>query len=123
MRWTIHAIAAGAAMISFALPVSRARASTMETGEGLDDDPPAPLVDRHAAPELSEVPDEAPVFVWSSDFAPTPPPYVIAATGDHFVPSNVSSTAIPLPPAVWTGFASLGALGTISLLKRRRHRH
>jgi len=123
MRRTIHAIAAGTAMMCFALPWLRVRASTVETAERLDDEMPTPLVDSRQPSTFTPPADQTPAFTWSSDLSLTPPPYVAAATDDHVVPLGpTSTTAIPLPPAAWTGITGLGALGAISLLKRRRVR-
>ena len=123
MRRTIHAIAMGVAMMCCSLlSWSRVRASTVEIGDGLDDEPPAPLIDQQAGSEFAPPTGQTPAFTWSADSSLIPPPYVAAATDDHLVPLGTTSTAIPLPPAAWTGFTGLGALGTISLLRRHRLR-
>jgi hypothetical protein len=89
-------------------------------GDFLADDTPAPLVEPQPPSPLAPLEDDATAFEWSSDLALTPPPYVVAATDAHFVAPSTSSTAVPLPPGVWTGFASLGALAGIGLLRRMR---
>ncbi|HEV2296408.1 MAG TPA: hypothetical protein VGR35_21370 [Tepidisphaeraceae bacterium] len=142
---TIHAIAAGAAMMCCTLPAARGDAIHTEAdalgepvGEHpalvsllLDDSRPAPLLDdtepaplveprpnvSHIAPPAEAVPE----FVWTTDLSLAPPPYVTAASDDsHLAPSSATETAIPLPPAAWTGFASLAGLGTIALIRRLR---
>ena len=81
MRRTIHAIAIGVAMMCCSLlSWSRVRASTVEIGDGLDDEPPAPLIDQQAGSEFAPPTGQTPAFTWSADSSLIPPPYVAAAT-------------------------------------------
>ena len=124
---TFHAIAVGAAMICFAvlaLPTRAVAGGSSEPEEMLENDDASPgaIVDHSAGPSFSTDAEAADSFSWTSDATLAPPPYVIAATESDFVPPSASSTAIPLPPAIWTGFAGLGALGALSCLRRLRLR-
>lgn len=116
---TIQAIATGAAMICLALPTPRAEASGRQAAAPPDDTEPAPLVDPHPVADFAPAIEELPAFVWTSDLSLTPPPYV-TATNSPPAPPGETTTAIPLPPAAWTGFVSLAGLGAISLVKRLR---
>jgi hypothetical protein len=127
MRRTIHAIIAGAVVICFAVCGAPRRAvagisSNPEEALDNDDASPVAIVEASAAPTFPSDAETADSFTWSADVTLAPPPYVIAATESDFVPPSATSTAIPLPPAVWTGFAGLGALGIASYLRRLRLR-
>jgi hypothetical protein len=118
MRRTIHAIAAGAAMMCCALSFAGEPATDGGFDDAIDAEPPVPLVAPNPGSDLAPSSEVAPAFTWASDVTLTPPPYTVAAA--HFVPPSTSSTAIPLPPAAWTGFASLGGLACVSLIRRLR---
>ena len=124
-RMIIHAVAAGAAVICLAQSASPVSASDGDLGATLPDDhAPAPLVATQPTPEFTPVNDETPSFVWSSDPQLVAPPYLSTAMESSSVPPSASATAIPLPAAAWTGFASLAGLGTIAFfrhLSRARH--
>lgn len=115
---TIHASAAAA--IYFALAAQRADARAGDAGELRDDLQPVPLVEPHAVLDFTLVNDEAPVFVWSSDLTLTPPVRLSGAKDQHLAPPGATAAAIPLPPAAWTGLATLAGLGAITLSKRMR---
>jgi hypothetical protein len=127
MCGTIHAIAVGAAAICIAVCAAPGRALVADVSpeaEGAldnDDASPVAIVEPGAAPTFEFDAEAAHTFSWTSDVL-SAPPYVIAATESDFVPPSASSTAIPLPPAVWTGFAGLGALGVASYLRRLKLR-
>ena len=122
-RTMIHAIAAGAAVICFAQSASPVRASDGEPASTPADDPPAALVAAPNSSDFSPTVEEtpAPAFVWQSDLAFAPPPYVTTAAADSpLVAPLTTTTAIPLPPGAWTGLASLAGLGTIAFLRHLR---
>jgi len=58
-------------------------------------------------------------FTLNSDELLTPP-LARYATDDSPYPLPSASPAVPLPAAVWSGFAGLAALGAVSLSKRFR---
>jgi hypothetical protein len=114
---TIHAIAAGAAMLGLALACPGG-VSEIELLDG--DSAPAPLIEPQGPSSFG--PETDPVaFSWTSDPSLTPPPYVTAAMdSSHLMPPSASATPIPLPAGAWTGFASLAGLGTIAYLRHLR---
>lgn len=125
MRWSIHAIAAGAAMICFA-PLSLAASDAADKVVAS-----APAIEQRATPVVEPVSASAPQFlppeptdsqrgfVWAEDFALTPPIPLSGVDDSPFALPN-GSPAIPLPSAVWTGFTALAWLGGASLLRRMR---
>jgi hypothetical protein len=116
----IHAIAAGAAVICFAQSASPVRASD---GDLSADDPP-PLVAASSTSDFSPTVEETPAFVWQSDLAVAPPPYVTTVAADSpLVAPLTTTTAIPLPPGAWTGLASLAGLGAIAFVRHLRRAH
>ncbi len=121
MRWTtIHAIAAGAAVI-FAQFGSPARAGDVKPVPMAAGEAPSPLVAPQSPSTFSPAIEETPTFVWSNDYSPHFTPYPTASAAESYlVPPSATATAIPLPPGAWTGFASLAGLGTISLLRHLR---
>ena len=124
---TIHATAVGAAFICctvLAIPPRAVAGVSSGPEEPLDNDDASPgaIVEHSAGPGFSSDAEAVNSFSWTSDTTLAPPPYVIAATESDFLPPSASSTAIPLPPAVWTGCAGLGALGAFSYLRRFRLR-
>jgi hypothetical protein len=127
MSRTIHATAVGAAVICcavLAIPTRAVAGVSAEPEEMLENDDASPgaIIEHSAGPNFAPDPETVNSFSWTSDTTLAPPPYVIAATESDFVAPSASSTAIPLPPAVWTGFAGLGALGALSYLRRLRLR-
>jgi len=121
-RPMIRAIAAGVAMMCCALPAPPARANDRETRPVLATDAPAPMISPHAGLDFSPAADDTLGFVSATDVTiSSAPAYLTSATLDSpAAPPSASATAIPLPPAAWTGFASLAGLGTIALLRHLR---
>ena len=123
-RTMIHAIAAGAAVICFAQSASPVRASDGELASTPADDAPAPRVVAPHTSDFSPTVEETPAFVWQSDLAGAPPPYVTTVAADSpLVAPLTTTTAIPLPPGAWTGLASLAGLGAIALVRHLRRAH
>ena len=80
------------------------------------------MIAPHGCLDFSPTMDETRGFVSATDVAiSSPPAYLMSATLDSpSVPPSATATAIPLPPAAWTGFASLAGLGTLALLRHLR---
>ena len=119
-RMMICAIVAGTAVTCLAMSACPVSASDEELSSTTlsDDDTPAPLVAPNSVSDFAPATEETPAFAWSSDPALTAPPYLSAAMETSSAPPSASATAIPLPAAAWTGFASLAGLGAVAMLRR-----
>lgn len=118
-----HAIAVGATFLCCIISAKPAWAFAVgsEVDDGFhdeDDTSSLALTVQHAG-QILPVDDDRPFsFSWANDPSLGPRPYVIAAEESDVIPLSVTSTAIPLPPGVWTGFAGLGALAAFPYLRR-----
>ncbi len=125
MRGSIRASAGGAAtsyfmLLSFSV-VPTVAATTPDVAGCLG--ATTPLVEPShtldplpiAAPALEGMP----AFVWTLDANLTAPAPASEDNDSPFTLPN-NSLAVPLPPAVWTGFLGLAGLGAASLTKRMR---
>ena len=120
-RTMIHAIAAGAAVICFAQSATPVRASDGDAEPIFAEDPPALVASAPNTADSSPTIEETPPFVWQSDLAIAPPPYVTTVAADSpLVAPLTTTTAIPLPAGAWPGLASLAGLGTIAFLRHLR---
>ena len=125
MRRTMHAIAATVICATCGTPLAGAATwSAQVADEPLENDDAAPgvIADPEPAPRFTFEDDDAGSFSWTSETALTPPPFAVGTDSPDLVPPIGSSTAIPLPPGAWTGLASLGTLGGVSLLRRLKRR-
>ena len=122
MRRTIHATAVGAAMMCAALSAPLVAASDGDVGANLGDAEPSLDVESRLLSDATPAGagNELPPFLWTTDLSLAPPPYLRAPTDAHVAPPSATAPAIPLPPAAWTGFASLAGLGVIAYLRRLR---